>query len=173
MKRILIILLISLISCQEDSLQISDQVSLKNLPENFFKENISYTIHSKQKDYKYTNIFKRLPNTEFSKFYLKKHSNTYLPYFNVTINLNKDSKTTLEGVHVLKEELISYTREFIDFSAENQLAMVHLNFDEEVLLKDYIDFLSFIQPLVSDTITLNSNVFIYNTKLLPDCDCSL
>ena len=118
-------------------------------------------------------MFKRLPNTEFSKFYLKKHPETYLPYFNVTINLNKDSKITLEGVEVLKDELIEYTKEFIDFAAEGKQAMIHINFDEQLLLKDYIEFITFIKPITSPEIILNSNVFIYNTALLPDCDCTL
>lgn len=173
MRKIIVLVFILLASCQKDALQISENSILKNLPEHFFNEQIKHTIHSRKEDFKYTNEFKRLPNTEFSKFYLKKHPDTYLPYFNVTINLNKDSKITLEGVEVLKNELMSYTKEFIDFAAEGKQTMIHLNFDEQLLLKDYIEFITFIKPITSPEIVLNPNVFIYNTTLLPDCDCTL
>ncbi|MGB1268411.1 MAG: hypothetical protein ACPG45_01610 [Flavobacteriaceae bacterium] len=173
MKNIVVLMFILLVSCQKDAPQISENSSLKNLPKVFFDQQIEHTIHAAKKNYTFINEFKRLPNTEFSKFYLKKHPDTYLPYFNVTINLNKDTKITLEGAEVLKSELIEYTKEFIDFAAEGQQAMIHLNFEEDVLLKDYIEFIYFIKPITSSKIILNSNVFIYNTKLLPDCDCTL
>lgn len=173
MKKLIVLAFILLVSCQKYELQISENSTLKNLPEHFFNELTKHTIVSKKEDFKYTNEFKRLPNTEFSKFYLKKHADTYLPYFNVTINLNKDSKITLEGVEVLKDELIEYTKEFIDFAAEGKQAMIHLNFDEQLQLKDYIEFITFIKPITSPEIILNPNVFIYNTTLLPDCDCTL
>jgi hypothetical protein len=174
MKKIIVVLFVVLISCKEDKSNLSDQISLKNLPENFFYQDVEHIIQSSQKeDFKYINDFKRLPNTEFSKFYLKKHPDTYLPYFNVTINLNKNSKITLEGVEILKNELLPYTKEFINFAAEGKQAMIHLNFEEELLLKDYIEFITFIKPITSSEIILNSKVFIYNTKLLPDCDCTL
>jgi hypothetical protein len=173
MKKIIVLMFVLLVSCQKDSRQISENTTLKNLPKVFFDQQIEHTIYATKKDYTFINDFKRLPNTEFSKFYLKKHPDTYLPYFNVTINLNKDSKITLEGVEVLRGELIEYTKEFIDFAAEGKQAMIHLNFEEEILLKDYIKFITFINPITSSEIILNSNVFIYNTKLLPDCDCTL
>lgn len=173
MKKIIVILFFILISCEKDVSKISDLTSLKNLPEIFFEDKIQHTIHSDKKDFKYTNEFTRLPNTEFSKFHLKKHPETYLPYFNVTINLNKDANITLEGVVILKDELISYTKEFIDFAAEGKKAMIHLNFEEDILLKDYIEFMKFIKPITSSEIILNQKVFIYNKELLPNCNCTL
>jgi hypothetical protein len=173
MRKIIVLLLILLVSCQKDSLKISENSTLKNLPKTFFKAQISHVILSEHDEYNYTNTYNRLPNTEFSKFYLKKHPDTYLPYFNVTINLNKDHIITLEGAEIFKNELVSYTEEFIDFSAEGKQAMIHLNFEEHVLLKDYIEFINLIKPIISPQIILNSNVFIYNTKLLPNCNCTL
>lgn len=173
MKQFIALLLLIFVSCQNSGTELSDDISLKAIPESFFKKNAKHTINSSQTEYVYTNEFNRLANTEFSKFYLIKHPETYSPYFNVTLNLNKDSKITLEGVEIYKNELLSYTKEFIDFAAEGKQTMLHLNFEEDVLLKDYIVFINFIAPLKSSKVIINSNVFIYNTKLLPDCNCSL
>lgn len=173
MKQFIALLLLIFVSCQNSGTKLSDDMSLKTLPESFYQKNSKHTIGSLENEFIYTNEFQRLANTEFSKFYLKKHPKTYSPYFNVTLNLNKDSKITLEGVEVFKNELLSYTEEFIDFAAEGKQTMLHLNFEEDVLLKDYIAFINFIAPLKSSKVIVNSNVFIYNTKLLPDCDCSL
>ncbi|MGB0895701.1 MAG: hypothetical protein ACPGU9_06285 [Flavobacteriaceae bacterium] len=160
-------------SCQTSDTSISGDSSLKSLPKSFFIKNSTHTITISENDVIYTSQFERLPNTEFSKFYLRKHPEAYSSYFNVTINLNKDSKITLEGVEVFKNELLSYTKEFIDFAAEGKPTLLHLNFEEDVLLKDYIAFINFISLLKSAKVTLSPKVFIYNPKLLPDCNCTL
>lgn len=173
MKKLFILLLFVLTSCKKDASLISETTSLKSLPEYFFTENSIQEIEADGKSRQYVSVFGRFPNTEFSKFHLKKHPETYMPYFNVTLNLNEQHIITLEGVPVLKEELISYTKDYIDFAAEGKQTMIHLNFEENIALKDYLSFINFVQPIVSNDIVFNSKVFTYNKKSLPDCNCTL
>lgn len=173
MKKILFILIIALTSCQKNDQIISEIELLKDIPEQFFNTKTTQIIQGEKDVYNYKNNFRRLPNTEFSKFYLKKHPDTYLPYFNVTINLSKNKTITLEGATVLQDELLSYTKEYIDFAADGKPALIHLNFDEHLTLKDYITFIRFIKPITNKDININTKVFIYNKAELPDCDCTL
>lgn len=172
MKNIILILFISIISCNKEK-TLTEQTTLKEIPAAFFKINSTHDIRIKNDTIKYTNKFERLPNTEFSKFYLKKHPDTFIPFFNITLNLNKEKKITFEGVEIYKDELISYLKEYIDFAANDKPALIHLNFDENITLKDFIAFISFIEVIQSNTIKLNNKVYIYDINMLPNCDCSL
>ncbi len=168
MKRLLIIFFtLLLFSCEkEPSL-------LKSLPDGFFEINKTHSLKKGDTVYTYTNKVSRLPNTAFSKFYLREHSDTYLPYFNVTINLSIDKKITIEGVEFFKDEIIAYLNDFIDLSAEGKPTLLHLNFDENLTIFDFIEFMTLIKPIENNTITINKNVYIYNINALPDCDCAL
>jgi len=173
MNKLIIFIAIILISCKKNSNSIDITTSLKEIPESFFTPNTQYKIKGTNKEIDFTNEYNRLPNTEFSKFYLKKQPEKYAPYFNITLNLSINDKITFEGVEIYKNELISYLKEFIDFAAEGKPALIHLNFDENINLKSYLDFIKFIKPISSESIQINKTVFIYNIKSLPDCDCSL
>jgi len=173
MKKILFLLFITLVSCQKNTFIIPSNTLLKEASDSFFQPNTTHKIKLKKEEVSYTNEYNRLPNTEFSKFYLKKHPNIYAPYFNITLNLSLNHKITFEGVQVFEDELISYVKEFVDFAAEGRPTMIHLNFDENINFLEYREFINFIEPIRSDAIKINKQVFIYNVKSLPDCDCSL
>jgi hypothetical protein len=173
MNKLIIFIAILLFSCKKDSNTIDATKSLKEIPEAFFTPNTSYEIQGIDKISNFTSEYSRFQNTEFSKFYLKKHSEKYAPYFNITLNLSTHNKITFEGVETYKNELISYLREFSDFAAEGKPTLIHLNFDENISLKSYLEFIKFIKPISSESIQINKTVFIYNVKSLPDCDCSL
>ena len=173
MKNIITLLIIIFISCKKDTKTIDATIALKNVPESFFSPNSEHKIQKTDKLIDFTSEYNRLPNTEFSKFYLKKHPEKYAPYFNITLNLSTANKITFEGVEIYKNELISYVEEFVDFAAEGKPTLIHLNFDENSSLKSYLDFIEFIKPISSESIQINDSVFIYNIDSLPDCDCSL
>lgn len=156
----LIILLF--ISCSKE---ITNNTVLKDVPKSFF------TINNQFNGFKIKQ--ERLPNTQFSKFYLKDNPDTYSNYFNVTLNLKKGDSITFEGTGIEKEELIPVVADFIDFAAQGKTTMLHLNFDENLTLKDYLDFKHHIDKMTNEAIIINPKVFIYDLKALPDCDCSL
>ena len=173
MKKLLSLLILILLSSCRSKSPIDSNTLLKELPDNFFSINTTHKIRTSNEFSEYTCLYKRLPNTEFSKFYLKKHPNKYNPYFNITINLSSSNKITFEGVEVYQNELISTIEEFIDFAAEGKKSLIHLNFDETINLKSFISFTTFIKSIESELIKINEQVFIYNLESLPDCDCSL
>jgi len=173
MKNILFLLFITLVSCQKNTLVIPSDILLKEASDSFFQPSTTHNIQIEKEEISYTNEYNRLPNTEFSKFYLKKYPDTYAPYFNITLNLSLNHKITFEGVEIFEDELISYVKEFVDFAAEGRPTMIHLNFDENISFLEYYNFINFIEEIQSETIKINKKVFIYNVKSLPDCDCSL
>jgi len=173
MKNILFFLIITVVSCQKSTFIIPSDILLKEASDSFFQPNTTHNIQIEKKEISYTNEYSRLPNTEFSKFYLKKHPDTYAPYFNITLNLSLNHKITFEGVEIFEDELISYVKEFVDFAAEGRPSMIHLNFDENIKFLEYYNFINFIADIQSETIKINKKVFIYNVNSLPDCDCSL
>jgi len=173
MNKLIIFIIFILISCKKDIEKIDITTSLKEVPTSFFTPNTQHIILDTDKEIEFTSEYNRLPNTEFSKFYLKKQPKEFTPYFNITLNLSVDDKITFEGVEIYKNELISYLKEFVDFAAEGKPALIHLNFNENIPLKSYLGFIEFIKPISSESIQINKTVFIYNIKSLPDCDCSL
>lgn len=162
-----------LFSCKKESNIVNGNTPLKNIPQQVFIKNGNTKIQLKDSIINYVNHFKRLPNTEFSKFYLKNHPDLYMPYFNITLNLSMDKKITFDGAELLKNEVIKDLIDYIDFAAEGKQALIHLNFDENLSFKDFYQFYQFIKPLENKNIKFNERIFIYNKKLLPDCDCSL
>jgi len=173
MNKLIVFIAIIFFSCQKDNKTIDTTTLLKEVPESFFIPNSQQKIKEDDKIVDFISEYKRLPNTEFSKFYLKKNPEKYAPYFNITLNLSTDNKITFEGVEIYRNELISYVKEFVDFAAEGKPTLIHLNFDENISLKSYLDFIEFVKPITSKSIQINKTVFIYNIKSLPDCDCSL
>ena len=173
MKKIILLFLIVFNSCKKEAFIIPTDVLLKEASTSFFKPNTCHEIHTDKKTINYINKYSRLPNTEFSKFYLKKHPERYLPYFNITLNLSLHNKITFEGVEVFKNELIPYLKEYVDFASEGKKTMIHLNFNENIPFIEYYNFIKFIETIQTETITINDKVFIYDVNALPDCDCSL
>ena len=173
MKKIVFLIIITIFSCQRSTIIIPSDTLLKEASDSFFQPNTTHNIQLEKEEISYTNEYNRLPNTEFSKFYLKKHPDTYAPYFNITLNLSLKHKITFEGVEIFEDELISYVKEFVDFAAEGKPTMIHLNFDENINFLEYREFINFVEVIQSDAIKINKKVFIYNIKSLPDCDCSL
>ncbi len=172
MIRIILCLCILLNACTKNK-TLDSTIALKNVPDRFFTENTTHQIAKNDSVFKFLNKYERLPNTEFSKFYLKKYPEKFSPYFNITININKDKKITFEGVEVYENEIIPSIKEFVDFAANGKKSLVHLNFEENTSLQTYAYYTKFMEQLISENIILNKQVYIYNLESLPNCDCSL
>ena len=172
MIRVILCLCVLFTACTKSN-TLDSKVALKNVPDTFFTENTTQQITTNDSIFDFLNKYERLPNTEFSKFYLKKHPEKFAPYFNITLNINKDNKITFEGVEVYENEIIPSVKEFVDFASNGKKSLVHLNFEENSSLQTYVYFTKFMEQINTENISLNKQVYIYNLESLPNCDCSL
>lgn len=170
----LIFTLITLASCKTETPIIDGNTALKDVPQYVFSPNYLSKIQVNDTIVAYQNNFNRLPNSEFSKFYLKKHTQKYIPFFNLTLNVSANNKITFEGAPNDKKHLIKDIQEFSDFAAQGKSTLLHLNFDQNLPIKDFYNFIKFIKPIdKKNHIQINKDVYIYDIKKLPNCDCSL
>lgn len=112
-------------------------------------------------------------NKEFSKFFIKKNAEAYMPYHNFTINFNKDNKITVDGNDVERDELIDFIKDFADFTSDGKTTILHLNFDRRLTFGEYIQNKILIWKLNSNKIQISSFEFIYDESELPNCNCKL
>ncbi|VXB99255.1 conserved hypothetical protein [Flavobacterium sp. 9AF] len=110
---------------------------------------------------------------DFSKFFIKEHSDLYFNYFNLTINFNKENKITVDGNEVERAEFIAFIKDFTDFMSEGKATIIHLNFDKRLTYGEYIQNKTLAWQLTSEKIQLSSYEFIYDEEKLPECGCKL
>ena len=177
MKKIIFLLFVILVSCKNNTPTISGKTLLKDLSEQVFSskhENTSsIAISAGDSVFNYVSNYGRLPNNEFSKFYIKKHPDTFIPYFNVTVNFNHDHTITMEGTEYFKEEIVPALAEFTDFAREGKNVLIHLNFDERLTFSDFLQYEKLMQATKNKHTSFHPDIYIYNLDALPDCDCSL
>ena len=112
-------------------------------------------------------------DNEFSKFYIKRNVELYMPYHNFTINFNKDNQITVDGNEMERSELPNFIKEFSDFMSEGKTTILHLNFDSSLTYEQYIQNKILVWGITDERIQLSSYEFIYDPKKLPACDCKL
>ena len=177
MKKIIFILFVALVGCNNNTPTIFGKTLLKDLSEQVFNTNHEKTtalnINTGDSTFTYTPTYGRLPNNEFSKFYIKKHPDTFIPYFNVTVNFKHDHTITMEGTVYYEEEIVPALKEFTDFAREGKNVLIHLNFDERLSFSDFLKYEKLMQATKNKHTSFNSEIYIYNLEALPDCDCSL
>ncbi|WP_240723624.1 hypothetical protein [Flavobacterium sp. J27] len=110
---------------------------------------------------------------DFSKFYIKEHSDLYLNYFNLTVNFNKHNQITVDGNDVEREEFIAFIKDFADFMSGGKTTIIHLNFDKRLTYEDYLQNKILAWQLTSEKVQLSSYEFIYDEEQLPECGCKL
>lgn len=110
---------------------------------------------------------------DFSKFFIKKHAEAYMPYHNFTVNFNKDNKITVDGNDIEREELVFFLKDFSEFMSEGKTTILHLNFDKNLTYGEYLENKVLVWQLNSSLIQISSYEFIYDTKKLPECGCKL
>lgn len=128
------------------------------------KENLAFLPFT-DVQYKYDN--------QFSKFFIKEHSDLYGTYNNLTINFNKNNAITVDGNDVSRDELVDFIKDFADFMSDGKITIIHLNFDKRLSYGEYIQDKILAWQLTSDLIQLSSYEFIYDTERIPDCNCKL
>jgi len=112
-------------------------------------------------------------DNEFSKFYIKRNVELYMPYHNFTINFNKNNQITIDGNEMERSELPNFIKEFSDFMSEGKTTILHLNFDSSLTYEQYIQNKILVWEITDERIQLSSYEFIYDPKKLPACDCKL
>lgn len=112
-------------------------------------------------------------DTEFSKFFIKKKAELYMPYNNFTINFRKDNTITIDGHEIDREELAPYIQDFSDFMSEGKNTILHLNFDKHLTFNEYLQNKLMLWKITSDRIQISSFEFIYDETKLPECGCEL
>ena len=172
-KSLVLLLIMCCFACKQETTILKSDVLLKEVTTTLFTNGTNTAVQFEDHIINYENTFNRLPNTEFSMFYLKKHPETYMPYFNIRLNLNDKKEISIDGTQFSHEEMVSEIRAYIDFSAMGKPTMLHLNFDEDLTFEDFYTFFTTLKPILQKDILLNKNLFIYDLELLPDCDCSL
>ena len=172
-KNVLLVLVLLCFACKQEMPVLKSDILLKDTSPALFVSGTTTAVQFEDHITNYENIFNRLPNGEFSMFYLKKHPDTYMPYFNVRLNLNHEKQISIDGANFLQSEMVSEIKAYIDFASVGKPTMLHLNFDENLTFEDFYTFYLVLQPLIQEDILINTELFIYNPKLLPDCDCSL
>ncbi|CAM3898323.1 MULTISPECIES: ExbD/TolR family protein [Flavobacterium] len=110
---------------------------------------------------------------QFSKFFIKEHSDLYATYNNLTINFNKDNAITVDGNDVPREELVDFIKDFANFMSDGKMTIIHLNFDKRLTYGEYIQNKILAWQLTTDIIQLSSYEFVYDTERIPDCNCKL
>ncbi len=110
---------------------------------------------------------------QFSKFYLKDHSDDHMPFFNVRVNFDDKNNITVDGNKVTRSELLVFLREYVDFSRNGLPALLHLNMSDKLLFKDYVHNKSLLMSAENAYTRLATKEFIYDRALLPDCECAL
>lgn len=110
---------------------------------------------------------------EFSKFYIIDNSKVYVGFQNFSINFNKENKITVDGNDVEQIELIDFLKDFVPFTSQGRMALLHLNFEKNLTYEQYIQNKILLNEIQSDSIAFSPIEFIYDTKKLPECGCKL
>lgn len=159
LKRILICLcLLTFITCKKE---YSETTLLKDIPTGFLI-NLSDGLFTQT-----------MPDSEFSRFYLKNHPKEYINYFNLSINVNKDGSITYRSTPTNPKDFIADIIDFTDFSAEGKTTLLHINFNKNCTLQDFITIKNLINKIDQPTLQINKNLFVYDPLKLPNCDCTL
>lgn len=120
----------------------------------------------------FTNIAYKY-DKDFSKFYIIDNNKVYMSFQNFSINFNKENKITVDGNDVERNELIDFLKDFVPFSSQGRMALLHLNFEKNLTYHQYIQNKILLEEIKSESITFSPIEFIYDTKKLPECGCKL
>jgi biopolymer transport protein ExbD len=106
-----------------------------------------------------------------SKYEIKKTPKKYINFYNINLTFNKNS-IFLNDAKINKDEFKKTLLEFIDFSSENKTTLLHLNFSDDLLYQDFLNYLTLINNLKSTKIKVDNNQFVFNKNKVPNCNCN-
>ena len=166
---------------------IDKRLSLKQIisPIKKLQHKHSNSFHSKEGMHNYFSFsdtiskklsFIEFDNVEFktdsilSKYFIKENSKNYLDFNNINLTFNPNN-TWINDAKIEKENFKATLLEFIDFSAEGNETMLHLNFNNRLTYQEYLFFRSMIFNLNNNQISTNKIEFIFDQTKVPDCGC--
>lgn len=109
-------------------------------------------------------------DSTLSKHFIKNNSELYKNFNNINITFNPNN-TWINDAKMEKGELKNTLLEFIEFSAEGKQTMLHLNFNQNLLYQDYLEYKTLLYTLIAPHILINNLEFIFNQNKVPDCGC--
>jgi hypothetical protein len=127
------------------------------------------TISDKLSFYEFDKTVFKTDST-LSKYYIKNNSEIYKNYNNINLTMNPNN-TWINDAKMENGEFKSTLLEFIDFSSEGKQTMLHLNFNQNLLYKDYLAYRTMLRTILAPHILINNFEFIFNPDKVPDCGC--
>jgi len=106
-----------------------------------------------------------------SKYEIKKKPNKYINYNNISLTFNQNS-IFLNDTKIAKTKFKKTLLDFIDFSSENKISLLHLNFNEQLLYQDFLNYLTLINNLKTPEINVDNEMFVFNKTKVPNCNCN-
>lgn len=120
----------------------------------------------------FTNVVYKF-NNQFSRFYIVENNKVYLQFQNFSINFNKNNEITVDGNPIERDEFVFFVNDYVPFVSQDKLALLHLNFDQNLTHNQYILNKILVNETLSKQIKLSPIEFVYDTKKLPKCGCKL
>lgn len=105
-----------------------------------------------------------------SKEFIKTNSIDYKNYNNISITFNPNN-TWINDAKMEEGELSQTLNDFIEFSAEGKQTMLHLNFNQNLLYQDYLNYRTQMESLKAPHLLINNLEFIFDPLKVPDCGC--
>ena len=105
-----------------------------------------------------------------SKYYIKSYPEDYIQFNNLNITINPNN-VWINDAKFTKAEFEDVLLPFIDFSAEDKITLLHLNFNQRVTYQHYLYYKTYLNSLLNESIQLNSTEFIFDQNKVPDCGC--
>jgi len=127
------------------------------------------TISNKLSFIEFDNTIFKTDNI-LSKYYIKTNSENYKSHNNINLTFNPNN-TSINDAKMENGELKSTLLDFIDFSSEGKQTMLHLNFNQNLLYKDYLAYRTMLKSIINSDILINNTEFIFNPNKVPDCGC--
>ena len=115
-----------------------------------------------------TTVFKT--DSTLSKHFIKNNSELYKNFNNINITFNPNN-IWINDAKMENGEFKNTLEEFIEFSSEGKQTMLHLNFNQNLLYQDYLEYKTLLHTFIAPHILINHLEFIFNQNKVPDCGC--
>jgi len=106
-----------------------------------------------------------------SKYVIKKSPKKYINFNNINLTFSQNF-ILLNDTKINKTEFKKTLLDFIDFSSENKITLLHLNFSEHLLYQDFLNYFTLINNIKTPKIKVDNEVFVFNKNKVPNCNCN-
>ncbi|MDX1828977.1 MAG: hypothetical protein R3342_05455 [Lutibacter sp.] len=106
-----------------------------------------------------------------SKYVIKKSPKKYINFNNINLTFSKN-QLLLNDTEIKRSEFKKTLLDFIDFSSDNKITLLHLNFSEDILYADFLNYLTLINNLKTPKIKVDNEMFVFNKTKVPNCNCN-